>query len=51
LLLNGFTQAQWEFDFVRNNYHSYKTGDIWRSISNTAKPLAVAIPVGMFAVR
>jgi membrane-associated phospholipid phosphatase len=49
ITLNGFTQAQWEFDFVRNNYHSYKPADTWRSISNTAKPLAVAIPVGMFA--
>lgn len=49
LTLSAFTQAQWEFDFVRHNYHAYKPGDMWRSISNTAKPLAVAIPVGMFA--
>jgi membrane-associated phospholipid phosphatase len=49
LTLSGFTQAQWEFDFVRHNYHAYKPGDVWRGISNTAKPLAIAIPIGMFA--
>ncbi|MES2331404.1 MAG: phosphatase PAP2 family protein [Bacteroidota bacterium] len=46
----AFTQAQWEWDVLRHNYHPYKDGDVWRGISNSAKPLAVAIPVGMFAV-
>jgi membrane-associated phospholipid phosphatase len=50
LTLSAFTQAQWEFDLVQHNYHPYKGGDIWRSISNTAKPFAVAIPVSMLAV-
>ncbi|MDB5211224.1 MAG: phosphatase family protein [Sediminibacterium sp.] len=50
LTLSAFTQAQWEWNVLRHNYHPYKSGDMWRSISNTAKPLAVAIPVGMFAV-
>jgi len=50
LTLNGFTQAAWEHDFVKNINPQYPSSDVWKTFSSTTKPLGVIIPVGIWAV-
>jgi undecaprenyl-diphosphatase len=42
-------QAQWEVDVVRNINPSNPNNQFWKSMSSTAKPIAVALPLGMLA--
>lgn len=47
---SGFAQAQWEVDFVRAANPGYPNNNTWKAFSSTAKPIAVAVPLGMLAV-
>ncbi len=49
-VLNGFTQANWEVNFVRNANPQNPNNAVFKGLSSTAKPLAVALPVGMWAI-
>ncbi len=48
--LSGFAQAPWEVDFVRGINVRYPDNQGWKTLSSTAKPVALAIPFGMLAV-
>ena len=37
----------WEIDFLKNVNPHYPTNNTWRTISSTAEPLAVCVPLGM----
>lgn len=50
LALSGFTQAKWEVAFVRGINVRYPANNTWKTFSSTAKPIAIAIPLGMLAV-
>ncbi|NCI46625.1 phosphatase PAP2 family protein [Sediminibacterium soli] len=46
-----FAQGGWEVDMVRSiNPQNPAASFTWRTLSNTAKPLSVAVPAGMLAV-
>jgi membrane-associated phospholipid phosphatase len=49
LILNGFTQANWEYEFVKNVNPENPNSGIWKTFSASAKPIAVAVPLGLFA--
>lgn len=54
LLLPGLStkvmaQANWEVDLVRNINPRYPDNTTWKAFSASAKPLAVAVPMIMFA--
>jgi undecaprenyl-diphosphatase len=42
-------QSQWEVDMVRNINPTNPDNPFWKGISATAEPIAVALPLGMFA--
>ena len=46
----GFSQAKWEYEFVRGVNVRYPVNPTWKTFSSTAKPISVAIPFGMLAV-
>lgn len=46
----SFSQAQWEVNTVRNINPRYPNSQVWKTFSSSAKPLAVAVPLGMLAV-
>ena len=46
----SFSQAQWEVNTVRNINPRYPNSQLWKAFSSGAKPLAVAVPLGMLAV-
>ncbi len=46
----SFSQAQWEVNTVRNINPRYPNSEVWKTFSSSAKPLAVAVPLGMLAV-
>ncbi len=48
--LNAFSQAEWEHKFVSGINPQYPSSDLWKGVSSTAKPISVAVPLGMFAV-
>lgn len=48
--LQGLSQAQWEVDMLRNINPNPPSSDLWKGLSNTAKPFAVAAPLSMAAV-
>lgn len=44
----AFTQSNWEINTLRNINPSYPDNFVWKGLSYTAEPIAVAIPTGMF---
>ncbi len=48
--VQSFAQAQWEVDMLRNINPPNPSSDLWKGISNTTKPIAIAVPLGMAAV-
>ena len=46
----SFSQANWEYEFVRGINVRYPVNPTWKTFSSTAKPISVAIPFGMLAV-
>lgn len=40
----------WDIDLLKQINQKYPTNNTWRTISSTAEPLAVSIPLGMVAV-
>jgi membrane-associated phospholipid phosphatase len=45
----SWAQADWEVNAVRN-INPQNPGGFWKGISNSAKPLAVGVPLGMLAI-
>ncbi|NCI49588.1 phosphatase PAP2 family protein [Sediminibacterium roseum] len=43
-------QSTWEVNVVRGINPQHPSSDVWKTFSSTAKPISVAVPVGMFAV-
>jgi membrane-associated phospholipid phosphatase len=50
LTTTAFSQAEWEHKFVSNINPQHPSSDVWKTFSSTAKPISVALPVGMLAV-
>lgn len=46
----GFSQGQWEVEMVRNINPTNPENPTWKGFSSTAKPIAIAIPLGMWAI-
>ncbi|MES2374315.1 MAG: phosphatase PAP2 family protein [Bacteroidota bacterium] len=46
--LNGFTQAVWEVNFVRNANPVNPNNQLWKTLSSTEKPIVIGVPMGMF---
>ena len=42
-------QSQWEVDAVRNINPTNPDNQFWKGLSASAEPIAVALPLGMFA--
>ncbi len=45
-----FSQGKWEVRWVQGINPQYPTSDAWKTISATAKPISIAVPIGLFAV-
>ena len=48
-VLSGFTQANWEYEFVKKVNPENPNSAVWKAFSTSAKPIAVALPLGLFA--
>jgi undecaprenyl-diphosphatase len=48
--IQSFSQAAWEVNMLRSINHNPPSSDLWKGISSTTKPFAVAVPLGMAAV-
>ncbi len=46
----GFSQAQWEVDWLREINPRFPDDNTWKSFSSSAKPIAIAVPFTMLAV-
>lgn len=48
--ISGYSQANWEVNFVRNANPVNPNNQLWKTLSSTEKPVVVGIPLSMFAV-
>lgn len=46
----GASAQNWEMNLLKSINTHYPTSQLWKSVSSTAEPIAVAVPVGMFIV-
>jgi membrane-associated phospholipid phosphatase len=48
-ILSGFTQANWEYEFVKKVNPENPNSAVWKTFSASTNPIAVALPLGLFA--